>query len=95
MHTKYVSRNSNTIERWEPIQIVSSKSMISFFGKFLQCVHETNWKFLIFFCFLSIDSKKFSKIKKLCQSFDNTKLAQKKPTLVLNPTLVMNKPLVT
>jgi len=68
---------------------------VFFFGKFLQCGHKTNWKSLIFFGFLSINSKEFSKIKKLCQSFDNTKLDPKKPTPIPNPTLVMNKALGT
>jgi hypothetical protein len=64
----------------------------------LQCGYETNWKTLIFLGFYNINSKNLSKIKELCQSFDNKKLAppkRKKQTLTPNPILIMNKPLVT
>jgi len=67
-----------------------------FFGKFLQCGCETNWKILISFWFFYC---KFKKNKKL-GNFSKVLITQNWPpkknqTLAPNPTLVMNKLLVT
>jgi len=69
-----------------------------FFGKFLQCGYETSWKFLSFFGFFNIISKKNSKLENCAKVLitQNCPPPQKqKQTASPNPIIVMNKPLVT